>query len=107
MRRVRPAWIAAVILLAAVLSSAAENGAPKPVLWTDPGDIRSRNLFWGPGGEKHQPQMPVEFEKEDMDGTSPKFDVRDASGGKWRAKLGLEPRLETVSSRLMWAVGYT
>jgi len=51
--------------------------------------------------------MPVEFEKEDMDGTSPKFDVRDASGGKWRAKLGLEPRLETVSSRLMWAVGYT
>ena len=25
------------------------------VLWIDPGDIRTRNLYWGPGGEEHQP----------------------------------------------------
>src|SRR5438309_1125988 len=31
------------------------------VLWTDPGDVRSRDLYWGPGGKEHQPQPPVEF----------------------------------------------
>lgn len=76
------------------------------VLWTDPGDIHSRNLFWGPGGEKHEPQPPVEFLSEDMHGTSPKFDVRDSAGKKWRAKLGLEAKPETAASRLLWAVGY-
>src|SRR5213079_451042 len=65
-------------LFVAVLSAAQERAAGKAVLWQDPGDIRALNLYWGPGGEKHQPQMPLEFEKEDMRGTSPKFDLRDA-----------------------------
>jgi hypothetical protein len=104
-----------VVLFAAVLSAPAQNDAPnqaqneastKPVLWADPGDIRAKNMFWGPGGEKHQPQLPVEFEKEDRHGTSPKFDVHDAAGKKWGAKMGLEPRPETFVSRLLWAVGY-
>ncbi|OLE14154.1 MAG: hypothetical protein AUG89_03210 [Acidobacteria bacterium 13_1_20CM_4_56_7] len=86
----------------------AEKAKPavSAVLWTDPGDIRSLNLFWGPGGEKHQPQQPVEFLEEDMNGTSPKFDVRDAAGKKWKAKLGLEAKPETAASRFLWAVGY-
>jgi len=77
------------------------------VLWTDPGDIRSRNLYWGPGGEDRQPQLPVEFLQEDRHGTSPKFDVRDSAGTKWRAKLGIEAGPEVVASRLLWAVGYS
>jgi len=76
-------------------------------LWTDPGDIRARNLYWGPGGQQHEPQPPTEFIAEDMAGTSPKFDVRDSAGKKWKAKLGLEAQPETVASRLLWAVGYT
>ena len=76
------------------------------IIWTDPGDIRSRNLYWGPGGQKHEPQPPVEFLSEDMHGTSPKFDVQDSAGKKWRAKLGLEAKPETAASRLLWAVGY-
>ena len=36
----------------------------------------------------------------------PKFDVEDARGVKWRVKLGPEAQAETVSSRLLWAVGY-
>lgn len=76
------------------------------ILWTDRGDIRALDLYWGPGGEKHQPQPPVEFLSEDMHGTSPKFDVRDSAGKKWRAKLGLEAKPETAASRLLWAVGY-
>jgi hypothetical protein len=77
------------------------------VLWTDPGDIHSRNLFWGPGGEQNRPQPPAEFLEEDRHGTNPKFDVRDSAGIKWRAKLGPEARPEVVASRLLWAVGYS
>ncbi len=76
------------------------------VLWTDPGDIRSRDLYWGLGGREHQPQLPVEFLQEDAKGTSPKFDVRDAAGKKWKAKLGVESKPETAAARLLWAIGY-
>ena len=96
--------IAAAFLFATVLSLA--QVAPKPVLWTDPGDIHSKDLYWGPGGREHQPKFPVEFEEEDLHGTSPKLEVRDAEGKKWSAKMGLEPKPETVASRLLWAVGY-
>lgn len=83
----------------------AEPGA-QSVIWSNPGDIRSLDLFWGPGGEEHQPQPPFEFVEEDMHGTSPKFDVRDSNDKKWKAKLGVEAKPETVASRLLWAVGY-
>ncbi len=81
--------------------------AENAILWTDPGDVRSRNLFWGPGGEERRPQLPVEFLGEDLAGTSAKFDVRDSAGKKWKAKLGLEAKPETVAARLLWAVGYS
>jgi hypothetical protein len=76
------------------------------VLWRNPTDINSRDLFWGPGGEKHQPHGPFTFIKEDLNGTNPKFDVRDGDGVKWRVKLGEEARPETVATRLVWAAGY-
>jgi len=78
----------------------------KAVLWSDPGDIRSLDLFLGSGGKKHQPEMPVHFVAEEHAGSSPKFDVKDEAGKKWRAKVGPEARPETVASRLLWAVGY-
>lgn len=77
-----------------------------PVLWTDPGNIAARDLFYGQGGPKHQPKPPFTFLREDMHGTNPKFDARDADGKKWRVKLGEEARPEAVASRLLWAVGY-
>jgi hypothetical protein len=77
-----------------------------PVLWRYPADIRSRNLFYGPGGEKDAPHSVFTFVKEDLDGTNPKFVVRDENGVKWKVKMGLEARPETVASRLVWAVGY-
>jgi hypothetical protein len=77
------------------------------VLWREPADISSRNLYYGPGGKAHQPRDEVySFDKEDMDGSNPKFDVIDSSGVKWKVKLGEEARPETVASRLVWAVGY-
>lgn len=76
------------------------------VLWTDPADIQSRNLFYGPGGSAHVPHGPFTFDKEDLAGTNPKFVVTDRDGMKWKVKLGIEARPETVASRLVWAVGY-
>jgi hypothetical protein len=76
------------------------------VLWREPVDIGSRNLYYGPGGEKHQPHGPFTFVEEDMNGTNPKYVVRDQDNVKWTIKLGIEARPETVATRLVWAAGY-
>ncbi len=78
----------------------------RALLWSDPRDVRSRDLFYGPGGKEHAPRLPVKFVDEDREGGNPKFDVVDDAGKKWRAKLGLEAQPEVVSARLLWAVGY-
>lgn len=77
-----------------------------PVLWRDPGNIRARNLRYGPGSARLAPAAPFTFIEEDKSGESPKFDVRDARGVVWRVKLGPEAQSETVSTRLVWSVGY-
>jgi hypothetical protein len=110
----RHARLPAICLLTiALVSAPLQAASPKPVekqakavLWRNPGDIRALDLFYGPGGKKLEPKLPVTFKKEDMKGTSPKFEVVDAAGTKWKAKLGPEARPETVASRLLWAVGY-
>ncbi len=78
-----------------------------PVLWRSPGDIRSRDLFLGPGGAQMQPETSeLTFIKEEKGGYSPKFRVRDGRGREWVAKLGKEAQSETAAVRLLWAVGY-
>jgi hypothetical protein len=52
------------------------------------------------------PVAPFTFVEEDKSGESPKFIVRDARGDEWTVKLGPEAQAETVSTRLVWAVGY-
>ncbi len=76
------------------------------IFWRDPGDIASRDLYFGPGGRQHEPHGPYTFVKEDMAGSNPKFVVKDRDGVKWKVKLGVEARPETVATRLVWAVGY-
>jgi hypothetical protein len=76
------------------------------VLWRYPTDIAVRNLYYGPGGKKDEPTGSFVFQKEDLGGSSPKFDVVDEQGVKWRVKMGDEARPETAASRLVWAVGY-
>ena len=80
--------------------------APRDVLWTNPVDLASRNLFYGPGGSAHLPHGPFTFVKEDLHGTNPKFVVTDRDGIKWKVKLGIEAQPETVASRIVWAAGY-
>jgi hypothetical protein len=109
-------YIASAVLILsslAVQTEARVNGNLKEatksgtaVLWREPTDIASRNLFYGPGGKAHVPRGTFTFKEEDMAGTSPKFDVIDEDGVKWRVKMGVEAGPETVASRLVWAVGY-
>ncbi len=82
-------------------------GKNAPVLWTEPVDIASRNLYFGRGGEEDKPPTNnFQFVSEDTDGSNPKFNVTDSAGTKWKVKLGDESKPEIVASRLVWAVGY-
>lgn len=116
------------VLIGAILASSAgaDSAATKPkktgkssfpaaksagelleVLWTEPGDIAQRDLFYGIGGTKGAPVgKRFKFLKEDRKGSNPKFEVQDSSGTTWKVKMGVETRPETVATRLVWAVGY-
>ena len=79
-----------------------------PVLWQDPGDISSRDITLGPGGEEMKPDLSsITFLKDETaDGYSVKYRIRDGAGNIWIAKVGNEARPETAATRLAWAVGY-
>jgi len=77
------------------------------VLWSDPGNISSRDLFLGPGGAAMKPDLSrVTFVKVETGGFSTKYRVKDGSGRTWVVKVGQEARPETAAVRLAWAVGY-
>jgi hypothetical protein len=79
----------------------------RPVLWREPVDITSRDLYWGAGGKAMWPDLRrVTLIKKEPGGYSTKYRVRDASGHEWVAKIGKEAKAETAAVRLMWAVGY-
>ncbi len=63
-------------------------------------------MFDGPGGIAHQPGTHFQFLKESRNGSSPKFEVQDENGVKWKVKLGEEARSESAATRLVWAAGY-
>src|SRR5437868_2848299 len=83
-----------------------DTGGTLPILWSEPSDIRSRNLSYGAGGSEDKPQPPLKFVKEDMQGTNPKFTAEDRNGVKWTVKMGVEAQPETAAAHLLWAVGY-
>jgi len=78
-----------------------------PVLWQQPTDIRSRDLFLGPGGAEMRPNLRrISFIKEEKGGYSKKYRIRDGSGREWVAKIGKEAQSETSAVRLLWGMGY-
>lgn len=107
--------ILAVLLLSfATTTALAQKKEKKPaptgerVLWREPTDIESRDLFLGPGGEAMKPDLSrVTFVKDQAGGGySINYRVRDGSGKVWVAKLRSEAQPETAAVRLMWALGY-
>ena len=87
---------------------------PKPipadaraVLWQEPTDITSRDLFLGSGGEAMKPDLShVVFLKDETQSYSTKYRVRDGAGNEWVVKIGPEAQPETAAVRLVWAAGY-
>jgi hypothetical protein len=77
-------------------------------LWVEPEDIRSRDLFEGPGGAALRPRPGTVFQflSKDTKWYSWGWKVKDPAGLEWNAKYGPEAQPEVVVSRLLWAVGY-
>src|SRR5678815_1524681 len=98
----------AVVLIALFfpISSFSQQLEARDLLWQDRGNISVLDLIAGPGGSDHQPGTQFKFLKETLTGTSPKFEVQDENGVKWKVKLGPEVRAETAATRLVWAAGY-
>ncbi|MGH9687115.1 MAG: hypothetical protein ACRD5K_08505 [Candidatus Acidiferrales bacterium] len=87
---------------------AEEAGSLPAVMTQNPGDPKTLDLYYGAGGKEDAPDPngTYTFVEEDLKQTSPKFDVVDARGTRWRVKLGAEPQAETAATRLLWASGY-
>src|SRR5215467_13616583 len=87
---------------------------PKPmpaeaqaVLWREPTDIASRDLFLGEGGEAMKPDLGnVTFVRDETRSFSTKYRVKDGAGKEWVVKIGAEAQPETAATRLVWAAGY-
>jgi hypothetical protein len=78
-----------------------------PILWERPNDIRSRDLFLGPGGAAMRPDLRrITFIKEEKGGYSKKYRVRDGAGREWVVKIGKEAQSETSAVRLLYGLGY-
>ncbi len=77
------------------------------VLWREPADIASRDLYLGSGGEQMKPDLSsVTFLRDETKSYSTKYRVRDGAGNEWVVKIGKEAQPETAASRLVWAAGY-
>jgi hypothetical protein len=118
LRRLVIAIFIAVSALTATVALAQERKshtkAPKPipsdakaVLWREPTDLASKDLFWGEGGEAMKPDLSkITFVADETVSHSKKYRVRDGAGNEWLVKLGEEAQSETVAVRLVWAAGY-
>ena len=96
--------LAAVVCLVAMTGLGQYAGAQ--VLW-EPVNVRSRNLYYGPGGKTMQPNVRrVTLIKKETGGNNLKYRIRDASGRVWVAKIADESQAETAAVRLTWGVGY-
>jgi hypothetical protein len=101
-------WISPLIILALFLAlpAFAQQARTTGALWSDRGDAAALDLVNGPGGKEHQPGASFKFISETKGGTSPKFEVEDENGVRWKVKLGHEAKSETAATRLVWAAGY-
>jgi len=107
-------FLSIIFLLALPLPALAQKNSKEkktytgtPVMWQEPGDIESRNLLLGAGGDAMKPDIShVTFIEQKEGGWSTKYRVRDAAGNEWIAKIGKEAQSETAANRLLWAAGY-
>jgi len=79
-----------------------------PVLWNEPTDVETLDLFYGSGGREGAPDLTGKFTYAGADtkGTQKKIYVKDDKDRDWTVKFGSEARPETAASRFVWAMGY-
>jgi hypothetical protein len=80
--------------------------AATQLIWNDPKPMAIADWTWGPGGEALAPRPPFEFVSENLGGTNPKINVKDARGALWIVKFGSEVHTDTFAARLLSATGY-
>jgi hypothetical protein len=105
-----------MIVSIAFLSSASWEAARAPTLdaarmtelWEKPSNIRSRDLYYGPGGRRLVPRTDVTYRVVGLDttGHSRGYDLQDPEGRQWAVKIGDEAQSDLVVSRILWAIGY-
>lgn len=112
-QRFRSVLIAIAALVACAYSPQAQPQSlpdfEPGMLWQEPVDLPSRDLFYGPGGQALAPPTTdgtYQFVDFKTSGTNPGYDVRDASGRMWSVKLGVEAQPEVTVSRILWAMGF-
>lgn len=104
----KPLVLAILLLLAipAVFGQNSKRNKSDPVLWS-PASVRSRDLYYGPGGRSMQPNTrKITFIKRETGGNNLKYRIKDGSGRIWVAKIADESQPETVAVRIIWALGY-
>jgi hypothetical protein len=95
-----------ILILFLALPAFAQETVKTVALALARGDVPALDLLNGPGGANRQPGANFKFIKENKSGTSPKFEVEDENGAKWKVKLGREAKPETAATRLVRAAGY-
>jgi hypothetical protein len=95
-----------ILTLFLALPAFSQQAGTTAALWRDRGDVAALDLLNGPEGKELQPGTSFKFIEESKGGTSPKFDVEDENGARWKVKLGHEVKSETAATRLVWAAGY-
>jgi hypothetical protein len=105
-RRVGGLALSTALALCLAIATSAQQPGRAAVIWHDRGDAAALDLVGGPGGRAHEPGEQLRFIEESDGGTSPKFEVEDEHGVRWKVKLGEEARSETAATRLLWAAGY-
>jgi hypothetical protein len=95
-------------LLVALLPQTAflQGAVRRQILWEEPNPLSVSDWIWGPGGQERAPRPPFQFVKENLGGTNPKINVRDARGALWIVKFGGEAHTDTFAARLLYATGY-
>jgi hypothetical protein len=78
----------------------------KSVIWQDPGDISSRNLYFAQGSEARAPKGDFKIIEAKKNGHQVNLILIDEQEEKWFAKVGQEAQSETVATHLLWSVGY-
>src|SRR5688572_2869996 len=104
--RVYKSSLATILALFLALQVFPQIATTTPAIWRDNGDAAAMDLVGGSGGKDREPGINFKFISESQDGSSPKFDVEDENGIKWKVKLGAEAQSETAATRLLWAAGY-